>query len=97
MVPARTDSALRVANRRFYDPLWADADLVDPERFNTWPLVASLLRPGQRRLEVGPGLRLQKRLALADGLSVARGVDEIFIVCRKSSGGGSRHPRLTTA
>ncbi len=256
MVPARTDSALRVANRRFYDPLWADADLVDPERFNTWPLVASLLRPGQRRLEVGPGLRprlplegtefvdlsapavaklrargaraltgwitalpfpdssfdlvcaldivehvdddelalselarvaqdgaalllsvplhpdrwtrfdrlvghrrryeperlgaglarnglriersaaygmapgspglaalglwflehhrrtalwcyvhlimpvalrLQRRLALADGLSVARGVDEIFIVCRKSSGGGSRHPRLTTA
>lgn len=48
---------LRVANRSFYDPLWAEAELVDPERFNTWPLVASLMRPGQPRLEVGPGLR----------------------------------------
>ena len=60
---ARSDAALREANRSFYDPLWADADLVDPERFNTWPLVASLLRPGQARLEVGPGLR--PRLPLA--------------------------------
>jgi SAM-dependent methyltransferase len=51
-------------NREFYNPLWADARLVAPERFNTWPLVSSLLAPGQRRLEVAPGLR--PRLPLAD-------------------------------
>jgi SAM-dependent methyltransferase len=51
------------ANRLFYNPLWADASLVGPERFNTWPMVSSLLAPGQRRLEVAPGLR--PRLPLA--------------------------------
>ena len=44
-------------NRRFYDPLWADARLVEPQRFNTWPLVSSLASRGQSRLEVAPGLR----------------------------------------
>lgn len=44
-------------NRRFYDSLWASARLVDPQRFNTWPLVRSLLHQSGRRLEVGPGLR----------------------------------------
>jgi SAM-dependent methyltransferase len=44
-------------NRRFYDPLWTDAHLVEPERFNTWPLVCSLVSPSQPRLEVAPGLR----------------------------------------
>lgn len=48
---------LREVNRRFYDALWRDARLVDPNRFNTWPLVTSLATPGQRRLEVAPGLR----------------------------------------
>ena len=55
--PTRSDTVLRAVNRRFYDPFWAEAKLVEPERFNTWPLVASLVRPGQPRLEVGPGLR----------------------------------------
>jgi SAM-dependent methyltransferase len=50
-------------NRRFYNALWRDALLVEPELFNTWPLVQSLLRPEQRRLEVAPGLR--PRLPLA--------------------------------
>ena len=51
------EASLREANRRFYDPLWTDARLVGPERFNTWPLVSELAaRPGLR-LEVGPGLR----------------------------------------
>jgi SAM-dependent methyltransferase len=55
MSPA--EASLREANRRFYDPMWTDARLVGPERFNTWPLVSALAtRPG-RRLEVGPGLR----------------------------------------
>jgi len=30
-------------NRRFYDLLWSGARLVEPQRFNTWPLVRSLL------------------------------------------------------
>ena len=58
-----SDAQLREVNRRFYDPLWFEAELVEPERFNTWPLVSSLVRPGQARLEVGPGLR--PRLPLA--------------------------------
>jgi SAM-dependent methyltransferase len=58
-----SDAQLREVNRRFYDPFWSAAKLVEPERFNTWPLVASLARPGQARLEVGPGLR--PRLPLA--------------------------------
>lgn len=52
------------ANRLFYDPLWADTRLVDPERFNTWPLVQTLIVCAPRRLEVAPGLR--PRLPLAD-------------------------------
>ncbi len=43
-------------NRRYYDALWSGARLVEPQRFNTWPLVQSLLGTG-RRLEVAPGLR----------------------------------------
>jgi SAM-dependent methyltransferase len=57
LIPARTDSELLDANRHFYDALWAEARLIEPERFNTWPLVRSLLAPAQRRLEVAPGLR----------------------------------------
>lgn len=45
------------ANRRFYDLLWSAARLVEPQRFNTWPLVHSLLPQAIRRLEVAPGLR----------------------------------------
>lgn len=55
--PARNDVALLDANRRFYDSLWSGARLVEPERFNTWPLVRSLLLEYGRRLEVAPGLR----------------------------------------
>jgi SAM-dependent methyltransferase len=44
-------------NRRFYDALWSGARLVEPHRFNTWPLVESLLPASGRRLEVAPGLR----------------------------------------
>ena len=50
-------------NRRFYDPLWTDARLVEPQRFNTWPLVQSLVSHSGSRLEVAPGLR--PRLPLA--------------------------------
>lgn len=54
---ARRDAALLEVNRRFYDPLWTDARLVEPHHFNTWPLVCSLISPLRPRLEVAPGLR----------------------------------------
>ncbi len=41
----------------FYDSLWEKSRLAPPDRFNTWPLVQSLLTLPQSRLEVGPGLR----------------------------------------
>jgi SAM-dependent methyltransferase len=53
----RNGQELLDANRRFYDLLWSGAELVEPERFNTWPLVHSLLSGSDRRLEVAPGLR----------------------------------------
>ena len=52
-----TDADLRETNRRFYDALWRDAGVVEPNRFNTWPLVSSLVSRSRRRLEVAPGLR----------------------------------------
>lgn len=55
--PMSSDVGLRERNRRFYDGIWAGAQLVEPERFNTWPLVCSLVAQSQRRLEVAPGLR----------------------------------------
>ena len=45
------------ANRRFHDVLWTDAHLIEPERFNTWPLVRSFVSQSRRWLEVAPGLR----------------------------------------
>jgi SAM-dependent methyltransferase len=53
----RTPQELVEDNRRFYDSLWAGCRLVGPERFNTWPLVQSLLPASGQRLEVAPGLR----------------------------------------
>ena len=53
----RSGQELLDANRRFYDLLWSAARLVEPERFNTWPLVQSMLSEYDRRLEVAPGLR----------------------------------------
>ncbi len=61
---AQSAQDLRDENRRFYDLLWSSARLVEPERFNTWPLVRSLLPESARRLEVAPGLR--PRLPLKD-------------------------------
>src|SRR5262245_2517997 len=45
------------ANRHYYDSLWSGARLVEPQRFNTWPLVQSLLPQCAARLEIAPGLR----------------------------------------
>jgi len=45
------------ANRRFYDALWSASYMVQPERFNTWPLLSTLAAAAPARLEIGPGLR----------------------------------------
>ncbi len=60
----RSDADLVDANRGFYESLWAAARLVEPQRFNTWPLVLELAAAAPRRLEVAPGLR--PRLPLQD-------------------------------
>ncbi len=52
-----TERELLDKNRSYYDMLWSDARLVEPQRFNTWPLVQSLLPAAVQRLEVAPGLR----------------------------------------
>ena len=49
--------AIESINRAFYDDLWSDARLIEPERFNTWPLVESLASKARVCLEVAPGLR----------------------------------------
>jgi len=55
--PESLDKKMLRENRRFYDALWSESRLVPAQRFNTWPLVSSLLSPQQTRLEVAPGLR----------------------------------------
>lgn len=57
--PAESHShtALIRTNRGFYEMLWAEAKLIGPERFNTWPLLRELADAAPRRLEVAPGLR----------------------------------------
>lgn len=52
-----SERELLEANLAFYNPLWEKSRLVPADRFNTWPLVQSLLAQPQARLEVGPGLR----------------------------------------
>jgi SAM-dependent methyltransferase len=64
MAPVRGDAELLLANRRFYDLFWSGARLMEAQRFNTWPLVSSLLPQSRRQLEIAPGLR--PRLPIAD-------------------------------
>ena len=63
-LPVPSDAELLRVNRGFYEALWSQARLVDPERFNTWPLLRELAAAAPRRLEVAPGLR--PRLPLQD-------------------------------
>lgn len=56
-IPDRNEPEMLRINRDFYDALWARSRLVPAARFNTWPLVASLLPACPSRLEVAPGLR----------------------------------------
>jgi SAM-dependent methyltransferase len=55
--PESSARELLEANRLYYDSLWSGARLIDPDRFNTWPLIRSLLPANGLRLEVAPGLR----------------------------------------
>jgi SAM-dependent methyltransferase len=55
--PGGSEHDLLARNRRFYDLLWSGARLIEPQQFNTWALVQSLLSASARRLEVAPGLR----------------------------------------
>lgn len=57
-------SDLVAKNHQFYESFWAGTYLTKPQRFNTWPLVSSLLAAAPTRLEIGPGLR--PRLPVAD-------------------------------
>jgi len=59
-------------NRRFYDALWADTYLIQPERFNTWPLVCELNASCPRRLEIGPGLRPRLPLTGTHFIEISR-------------------------
>ena len=56
-VHVRSDTELAATNRALYDTLWADALLIEPCRFNTWPLLSTLAAQSKRSLEVAPGLR----------------------------------------
>lgn len=58
-------------NRHFYNTLWSGARLVEPERFNTWPLVDSLLAGRPRRLEVAPGLRPRLPIAATQFVDIS--------------------------
>jgi SAM-dependent methyltransferase len=76
-------NALVEKNRRFYDAFWTRTYLTRPERFNTWPLVSTLLAAAGSRLEIGPGLR--PRLAVAGTHFIDLSPP---VVARLNAGGG---------
>lgn len=63
-MPSAAKSGIQDVNQAFYDSLWSGVKLIDPARFNTWPLVQSLAATSPARLEVGPGMR--PRLPIED-------------------------------
>lgn len=69
---ARSDKELAEANRAFYDTLWGGARLIEPQRFNTWPLVCELAAKSNRSLEVAPGLRPRLPLENTQFLDISR-------------------------
>lgn len=69
---ARTRDELIEANRAFYDSLWATARLLDPEHFNTWPLVSSLVERSCDRVEIAPGLRPRLPLRGTNFVDISR-------------------------
>jgi SAM-dependent methyltransferase len=68
---ALAERELLEKNRSYYDMLWSDARLIEADRFNTWPLVQSLLPTAARRLEVAPGLRPRLPIAGTQFLDIS--------------------------
>lgn len=65
------EHAMLEKNRHFYNALWSEARLVEPERFNTWPIISSLLASKPRRLEVAPGLRPRLPIAATQFVDIS--------------------------
>ena len=59
-------------NRRFYDALWSASYVVQPQRFNTWPLLSTLAGSAPARLEIGPGLRPRLPIAGTSFVDISR-------------------------
>jgi SAM-dependent methyltransferase len=55
--PAANATDIQYTNQTFYDSLWAGVRLIDPSRFNTWPVIQTLSQSAPMRLEVGAGMR----------------------------------------
>lgn len=87
----RSEAELRAVNQGFFDELWRDARLVQPERFNTWPLVARLAAAAPRRLEVAPGLR--PRLPIAGTCFVD--ISTPAMRCLRAAGGAAVRGSVT--
>jgi SAM-dependent methyltransferase len=83
---------LAARNSAFYNRLWARTYLTRPERFNTWPLVASLLSGAPRRLEVGAGLRPRLPIAGTHFVDISPPA-----LARLEAGGGIARPGEITA
>lgn len=56
-LPRHSAAEVGRINRDLYESLWSGSQLVDPARFNTWPMVRELAMALPRRLEIAPGLR----------------------------------------
>ena len=83
MLHAANGGDLVAINSEFYDVLWSKTYLTSPRRFNTWPLIASLLTAAPTRLEVGPGLRPRLPIAGTHFLDLSPPA-----VARLNAGGG---------
>jgi len=90
--PGLSPAGLAARNREFYDALWSGTYLSEPDHFNTWPLISSLLPTSAQRLEVGPGLRPRLPLIGTHFLDSSSPAIE-----RLNAGGGIAHRGEITA
>lgn len=84
-------STLAARNSDFYNAFWAKTYLTQPERFNTWPLIASLLPAAPQRLEIGPGLRPRLPIAGTHFVDISPPV----IARLNARGGAARSGQIT--
>ena len=86
MTPADTcrPNDLVARNSEFYNAFWSKTYLTRPERFNTWPMISSLVSVAPQRLEIGPGLRPRLPIAGTHFLDISPPVIE-----RLNAKGGS--------